>query len=90
MELMLETTFDGKSWWGDKIYNMEPTNGINPRVVSQDWMKTLGKHDWYVIEGVQFDIFEKYNYQVFKYKSDHFFNKILLMLAILFLTSCFH
>jgi hypothetical protein len=80
---VLKMSFDGKSWWGDKIYNMKPMNVINPRVVSQDWMKTLGKREWYVIEGVQFDIFEKYNYQVLKYKMDHFFSKILLMLAIL-------
>jgi hypothetical protein len=77
-------TFDGKLWWGDKVYNMDTTNGINSRVVSQNWKNTLGKKDWFVIEGIQFDLLKKYNYQLYTYKTDSILNKILLVFAILY------
>jgi hypothetical protein len=81
---VLAMTFDGKLWWGDKVYNMESTNGINPRVVSQGWKNSLGKIDWFVIEGIQFDLLNKYNYPLYKYNSDNFLNRFFLVFAILY------
>lgn len=80
---MLEITFDGKAWWGDKVYDMEPMNIVNPRVLSQEWQKAISLIDWFVIEGLLFDYFKKYNYQLYKYTKDSISYKILLFFTIL-------
>ena len=80
---MLEITFGGKDWWGDAIYDMEPMNVPNPRVVSQAWQEKFSFLDWFVIEGLLYDYLEKYEYPVYRYKQDSFWNRIMLILAIL-------
>jgi len=80
---MLEITFDGKAWWGDKIYDMKPMNIVNPRVLSQEWKKAISAIDWFVMEGLLFDYFKKYDYLLYKYTKDSLSYKILLFLAIL-------
>ncbi len=62
-ECLKVMTFGGKSWWGDKVYGMPPTQGVYKRIVSQEWRKELSKLDWFVWEGVLYDCFDFYNYK---------------------------
>ena len=79
---MLEITFGGLEWWGDKMYKMKPMNEPNPRVISLDWQKELSGKDWFVLEGLGFDYCRKYGYTLYKYKEDTAFNRIGLFLAM--------
>ena len=80
---MLEITFGGKDWWGDTIYEMQPMNVPNPRVVSQEWQEKFSFIDWFVIEGLLYDYLDKYEYPIYRYKNDSFWNRVLLIFAIL-------
>ena len=81
--VMREITFDGRAWWGDQIYDMEPLNVVSPRVLSQNWKETISKVDWFVIEGVMFDYLQRYGYTTFKYRTDSVLERVALVLAIL-------
>ncbi|MFH2091032.1 MAG: sulfotransferase [Pseudomonadota bacterium] len=83
LPLMLHISFGGKSWWSDPVYGRTSTNTFNPKILSEDWKKTIGKIDWFVIEGVMYHYFIKYKTQVFLYQKDTVINRILLLLAIL-------
>lgn len=60
--ILMECTFGGLSWWGDKIYDMAPSNKPNPRVASTAWVKTVDPADRALLEGVFRDYIAKYNY----------------------------
>jgi hypothetical protein len=80
---LLEITFGGKMWWGDKnIYSMKLMNHVNPGVVSEDWKGQLNSIDWFVLEGLFYDFLVQYQYPLFKYMSDSIWNRILLILAV--------
>jgi hypothetical protein len=80
----LETlTFGGKLWWGDAIYKMKPLNQVNPRIVSEDWQKKIPFLDWYVMEGLFYDYFQKYGHTAYKYRTDSLLNRVFLFLAML-------
>jgi hypothetical protein len=79
---MEQITFGGRIWWGDKIYDMEPMNEVNPRVVSMDWQKRLDPIDWFVFEGLFTRYMAKYGYDSFKYH-DSLVNRIMLFLTML-------
>ena len=76
-------TFGGKEWWGDKIYNMEPMNIVNPSVLSDEWKTSLNPIQCFLREGVLLDFFLKYNYETKYYRYDNMFNRILIFLLIL-------
>jgi hypothetical protein len=76
-------TFGGLLWWGDAIYNMKPKNTVNLRIISGDWKKETSALDWFVMEGLFYDNFQKYGYEISKFKKDSFFFRILLVGAIL-------
>ena len=78
-----EVTFDGKTWWGDKIYNMPPTRGVFKRTVSKEWKNEVSKRDRFLFEGLYWDCYTKYKYNVEFYKKDNTINRILLWLTIL-------
>ncbi len=80
---LLQCTFGGISWWGDKIYEMQPMNLPNPRVVSLDWQHELHPLDWFVLEGLLFDYCKMYGYELYRYTDDTVLNRILLFGAIL-------
>lgn len=80
---MLEVTLGGKEWWGDKVYDMAPTNKFNPRVLSKDWQKSKGFIDWFVQEGLMVDFFERYGYKAEKYTNDSYFSRLLLAMLCL-------
>ena len=82
-ESMLDTTFGGKAWWGHAIYNMPQVRGTYKRVLSKDWQKALSKIEIFVYEGIYLDFYKKYGYRLLYYKKDHFWNLLLLRLAIL-------
>ncbi|NQU61772.1 MAG: hypothetical protein HQ512_11630 [Rhodospirillales bacterium] len=75
-------TFGGLLWWGDAVYNMNPLNEFNPRVVSDSWKKEISAVDWFVLEGLFYDYFRKFGYTSFKYRSDSFLNRLLLFTAL--------
>jgi len=79
---MLDITFDGKVWWGDKIYGHGSINVVNPDIVSQRWQKTIDKLDWFVIEGLLLDLLKKYEYPVHRY-SDSCWQQVKLLIAVL-------
>ena len=80
---LLECTFGGLSWWGDKIYNMKPMNRANPKVVSKEWQSKLPAVDWFILEGLFFDYCRRYGIELYKYKHDSSINRALLFLALL-------
>ena len=79
---LLEITFDGKLWWGDKVYGMTPTNQVNPDIISKNWMHSINDIDCYVIEGILFDFFLKYKYTPYKYINDDMMNRLKLMMLL--------
>lgn len=81
-ETMLQSTFDGKLWWGD-VTNRKPVNDLYKNVATNKWKQSINLIDAFVIEGVSCNIFEKYNYVPSYYKQDNFWNRLLLFLAIL-------
>lgn len=79
---MAGITFGGKSWWGVGVYDMEPMNVVNPKVVSKAWQKRIDPLDWFVFEGLYFNYMNKYGYERYKYQ-DGFLSRVLLFFAIL-------
>ena len=80
---LLQSTFDGKLWWGD-VTNKTPVNGPDPAATTPNrWKRTLGKLDGYVIEGVASDFYRTYGYERTSYRDDTALNKLLLVLAVL-------
>jgi len=80
---MLTITFGGQLWWGDKVYDMKPTNEPNPRVVSGGWKDWLPTLDWFVLEGLFHDYCRKYGYGMDHYKRDNWWNRAKLFMAML-------
>jgi len=80
---ILKSTFDGKLWWGD-YGSTTAANGFNANVLSGKWKKSITKFDLFVIEGIEFDFFERYKYNRLAYKHDTFMNRLILIFAILF------
>lgn len=79
---MKDITFGGKSWWGVGVYDMEPMNAVNPKVVSKDWQKRVDALDWFVFEGLYFNYMNKYGYEHYKYRNE-FWHRVLLFFAML-------
>jgi hypothetical protein len=79
---MAGITFGGKSWWGVGVYDMEPMNAVNPKVVSKEWQKRIDPLDWFVFEGLYFHYMNKYGYERYKYQNS-FLNRLLLFFAML-------
>ncbi len=80
---MLTMTFAGKTWWGDKVYNMGRLNSINPRVVSTGWKSSLSLIEWFIIEGLSYQIMTNHGYKVEKYKKDNIVYRLILFVLIL-------
>lgn len=76
-------TFGGRQWWGDKVYDMEPMNRVNPNVVSDAWKKRTDRIDWFVFEGLFHVYMRTYGYQLDMYTKDTWMRRILLLLSIL-------
>lgn len=84
LPLMLEMTFGGKPWWGDKIYEKKATNRFNPEVLDKKWRKKISRVDVFVMEGVLYDYLEKYGYGDLQgYKRDTVLRRLLLYIAVL-------
>ena len=83
VEELKSVTFDNKTWWGDKIYNMPPTKGVFKRTVSKEWKNSISKRDWFVLEGVFWDCYQTYKYKSELYSRDNLFNRLLLVFVIL-------
>ena len=75
---MLTMTFSGQKWWGDEVYDMGRLNSINPRVVSTKWKSDLSLIEWFVIEGLSYQLMSKHGYKTEKYKKDSIKNLLLL------------
>ena len=79
----LETiTFGNRLWWSDSIYDMDPMNTVNPKVVSFDWQKQIDMRDWFTFEGLFNNYLIKYGYKFFKYE-DGIIGRIKLFLVML-------
>lgn len=83
---LLSVTFGGKIWWGDKIYGRKLTNIVNPKIMDEEWRNKLNAIELYVREGVLFDKFIDYDYDLYLYKSDNLVNRLVLLLLIIFPT----
>jgi len=79
---LLESTFDGKLWWGD-FTNTVPVNGLDPQALSEKWQESVGRIDAFVIEGVLAHLYNRYGYDQTEYRRDNWLNRLLLVLAIL-------
>lgn len=80
---LAQITFGGRLWWGDQIYDMEPMNTVNPRIVSESWKRKIGRRDWYVFEGLFRNYMQKYGYEPELYKSDGRIERTRLFLTML-------
>tara|TARA_Y100001970_G_scaffold290297_2_gene423594 strand:+ start:7678 stop:9087 length:1410 start_codon:yes stop_codon:yes gene_type:complete len=78
-----QITFGGQLWWGDQIYDMEPMNTVNPRIVSESWKKKIGRRDWYVFEGLFRNYMRKYGYEPELYTANGWIERIRLYLTML-------
>lgn len=84
LPVMLEITSGGKEWWSDKIYEKKATNLFNPEILDKKWQKHLSWIDCFVMEGVLYDYFQKYEYKNLQnYKKDTGLYRLLLFPAIL-------
>lgn len=81
-DCMKTITFGGKSWWGVGVYDMEPMNAVNPKLVSKDWQKRVDALDWFVFEGLYFNYMNQYGYEHYKYR-DSLWDRIRLFFAML-------
>jgi hypothetical protein len=79
---MLESTFEGKLWWGD-VTNEVRVNGLDPQSEPDRWRKSLSKVDTFATEGVCFNHFSKYGYETSEYRRDSALNRLLLVPAVL-------
>ena len=79
---MLQSTFDGKLWWGD-VATQVPVNGLDPSAVSERWKESLNKIDAFVVEGICYHLLEEYDYEKSAYRCDTPLNRLLLFFAIL-------
>lgn len=79
---MLNITFGGKEWWGDKVYEMKPTNTFNTRVLSKAW-KDKSFTELFAWEAAMFDIFNKYGYECTRYTKDTWTNRLLAAVLML-------
>ena len=83
LDLLLESTFDGKLWWGHATYNMPPVNGTYARVLSKEWQKSNSWSDMFVVEGIYRGFVEKYGYELHYSPKVSWWHRTLLCLAIL-------
>jgi hypothetical protein len=96
-ESLLESTFDGKVWWGHQIYGMpnvenEDVSGREKarliseqalkRVLSTEWKKKHPVREIFVLEGIFYDFNNKYGYENFYFKKDSGAERLLLLMAI--------
>ena len=79
---LLEPTF-GEKVWRTTYYDMAVSQKVNPEVVSQKWRESLNSLDWYVLEGLNFDLLHRYGFDTAKYREDHWLNRLVLAFAIL-------
>lgn len=77
---LLQSTFDGKLWWGDKT--IEPVNGFSKHILSKRWKQDYHWLDLYVLDFFFQDRFHKYGYTP-NYQHKHWYSKLLVLLAIL-------
>jgi hypothetical protein len=75
-------TFGNRQWWGDKVYDMEPMNRVNPNITSDAWKKRTDRIDWFVFEGLFFRYLERYGYALYRYRTDSWRERLLLLGAI--------
>ena len=79
---LLQSTFDGKLWWGD-VKNKEPVNNLDPKAMTDKWKKSLSRIDVFVIEGICYDFLNRYDYSLIVYKKDCLLRRLLVGLCIL-------
>ncbi len=79
---LLQPTFGGKVW-KTTYYNMSTSQKVNPDVVSKKWKSELTALDWYLIEGVHFDMMQKYGYECERFKVDSWSRRLGLLLLLL-------
>jgi hypothetical protein len=80
---MLQTTFNGKLWWGHKIYNMGQVTGTFAGVISKAWVKKFTKVELFVMGGIFLDFNQRYGYENLVYEKDTLWDRILLCTALL-------
>lgn len=79
--ILYDTTF-GNKVWRTTYYDIDKKYLVNPQVVSKDWMKTLSFREWYVIEGLNFELIEKYYLPLNKFMPGSVVGMFLLVLLI--------
>jgi len=80
---LFETTFDTKLWWGHDLYDMPKITGTYEGIISKDWQEKIKKGEIFVMEGIHFDYYKKYGYELLYYKNDSFWDRIVLIFLIL-------
>ena len=99
LDLMLESSFDGKIWWGHEIYGMPDVNGTRSqsekaKQVSQEALRRILSAEWkhqkpgveiFIFEGMMFDFLVQYGYQPLYYKKDSWWERISWMVIALLL-----
>jgi hypothetical protein len=79
--LLLDSTFDGKAWWGD-VTNETPVNGPDPEATTDKWRHNLGAKDQFVVEGIRTDFYDLYAYRRECYRFDGWAQRLRLALSI--------
>lgn len=79
---MLQSSFDGKIWWGD-VTNKTPVSGPDPNAMSDKWTAQLSPKDQFVIEGIALDFYRAYGFPVDRYRTDSWFMRAVLQLLVM-------
>jgi len=81
-ENLLQSTFDGKLYWGEETHK-KPINNLDPNTMTDKWKKSLNRIDIFVIEGISYELLKRYHYSLTTYKNDSILNRFLVALSIL-------
>jgi len=98
MDLMFDSTFDGKVWWVPDVYEMPASNEPKPagsgaskvsqqvlnKVLSTDWKNQKSPREIFIFEGMRWDFLTKYGYEPFYYKKDSMIERLLWMIQVWF------
>jgi hypothetical protein len=60
---MLESTYHGKKWWGDKL-SAAYLDGFNENIKKEKWKDKLSRHDNFLIEYLLEDRLRHYGYEI--------------------------
>ena len=80
--LMLQSTFAGKTWI-TSFYDFDTSKLVNPDILNENWRFSESIRDIFVLEGINIDYINKYEYPNCVYFSDTISNRLLLAIKIL-------